>query len=174
MSQTPDDAIEALFEALHAALADEILAHIREIDPTSFEKLVLKVLLEMGYGHFRPEAGQHTGKAGDQGIDGLINEDELGLNTVYIQAKRWAHPVGGSEVRNFAGSLAGKHAVKGVLITTSTFSPEARDYVRLVSQTIVLIDGEHLARLMIKHNVAVTTVQTYIIKRFNSEYIDTL
>jgi restriction system protein len=107
VEQTPDDAIEIRIEKLNRALARELLEHVRALDPTIFEKLVLRLLLAMGYGEFRPDAGEHVGGSGDQGIDGLINEDELGLDVVYIQAKKWANPVGGSEVRNFAGSLAG-------------------------------------------------------------------
>jgi restriction system protein len=172
--QTPDDAIETRIERLNRALAQDLLEHVRALDPTIFEKLVLRLLQAMGYGDLRADAIQHTGKTGDQGIDGLINEDELGLDAVYIQAKKWTAPVGGPEVRNFAGSLAGKHATKGVLITTSTFTTDAKDFVRVVGQRIVLIDGERLALLMIKHGVAVTTIATYAVKQIDIDYFETL
>ena len=172
--QTPEETIERGVQELHETLAQELLARLKGLDPLAFEKLVLRLLLAMGYGDLRPDAGHHTGKSGDQGIDGLINEDELGLDVVYIQAKKWENPVGGPEVRAFAGSLAGQHANKGVLITTSSFTSDARDFVRVVGQRIVLIDGGRLAQLMIKHDLAVTTIATYAIKQVDSDYLEAL
>ncbi len=148
LQQTPVEVIERAVQSLNDTLAQDLLDRIKSLDPIAFERLVLKLLLAMGYGDLRADAGHHTGRPADQGIDGVINEDELGLGTIYIQAKKWANAVEGPEVRNFAGSLAGQHATKGVLITTSTFTPDAKEFVRTVgSQRIVLIDGPRLAQL---------------------------
>ncbi len=124
----------------------------------------------MGYGGSRKDAGEAVGRSGDEGIDGIIKEDKLGLDAVYIQAKRWQNTVGRPDVQAFAGALMGKNANKGVFITTSQFSQEAQSYVNTISRKIVLIDGEQLAQLMIDHGVGVTEVATYLVKRVDSDY----
>jgi restriction system protein len=173
-AETAEELLERSIKQLERQTAAELLDTVRNLTPLAFEKLVLNVLLAMGYGEFREDAGHHLGMPGDEGIDGLINEDELGLDAVYIQAKKWKNPVGGPDVRTFAGSLAGKKATKGVLITSSTFTSDAYDFVRVVGQRIVLIDGQRLAELMIKHNVGVTSTATYAVKRLDSDYFEEL
>lgn len=137
---------------------------------TFFESLVVDLLLAMGYGGSLAEAGTVTKASGDGGIDGVINEDRLGLDAVYIPAKRWDHTVGVNEIRNFVGALAAHKAHKGVFITTSTFASGARDYVSQVGQKIVLIDGARLADLMIDHGVGVSIRVSYEIKRADEDY----
>ena len=124
----------------------------------------------MGYGGSRKEAGRAIGRSGDEGIDGIINEDRLGLDVIYIQAKRWQDPVGRPEIQKFAGALQGHRANKGVFITTSKFTREAEDYVQKINSKIVLIDGEYLSQLMIDHNVGVTPVTAYETKKIDSDY----
>lgn len=168
--KTPDEAMEEAHQEIRDALADEILEQVAECTPAFFERLVLDVLLAMGYGGSRADAGRHLGKTGDGGIDGIIDEDTLGLDVICIQAKRWTTPVGRPEVQGFAGSMEAHRAKKGVLITTSTFSPQARDYVRMIERKIVLIDGKHLAQLMIDYNVGVSVARTYEVKRIDGDY----
>lgn len=135
-----------------------------------FEKLVVDLLLAMGYGGPRAEAGTVTKASGDGGIDGVINEDRLGLDAVYVQAKRWAKTVGVEELRSFVGALSAHKAHKGVFITTSAFAKSARDYISQVGQKIVLIDGARLAELMIDYGVGVSTRETYVLKRADEDY----
>lgn len=168
--QTPDEAIEAAYHAIRDALADEILEQVSNSSPTFFERLVLDVLLAMGYGGAIPDAGRHVGRAGDGGIDGIINEDKLGLDIICVQAKRWRDIVGRPHVQAFAGSMEAHRAKKGVMITTSTFSRDARDFVDRIERKIVLIDGQQLAQLMIDYNVGVATSRTYTIKKIDSDY----
>jgi restriction system protein len=172
--KTPEEIIESIIVGLDRQLADDLLQIVRELLPEPFEKLVLTLLSAMGYGGFRDDAARHTGMSGDQGIDGVIDQDELGLDAVYIQAKHWTSTVGGPEVRTFAGSLAGKHASKGVLITPSSFTADAKEFVRIVGQRIVLIDGRKLAELMIKHGVGVSTVTSYTVKRPDTDFFTEL
>lgn len=141
-----------------------------ECSPTFFERLVLKLLSAMGYGGAIPEAGQHLGRSGDGGIDGIINEDKLGLDIICIQAKRWKDTVGRPVVQGFAGSMESHRARKGVLITTSTFSRDAYDILNRFERKIVLIDGKQLAQLMIDHNIGVSEAHTYMIKRIDSDF----
>jgi len=171
---TPDEILEASYQTLRKQLASDLLERVHAVDPTFFETLVVDLLIAMGYGGSRKEAGKAIGQSGDEGIDGIINEDKLGLDVVYIQAKRWASgsTVGRREVQMFTGSLEGKRASKGVFITTSTFTSEARSYVQTISKRIVLIDGEELAQLMIDHGIGVADVTHYVTKRIDSDYFE--
>lgn len=169
-TKTPEEYFETGYRLATESLVAELIEKIKNCSPEFFEKLVLDLLLAMGYGGSRQEAAQVLGRSGDEGIDGLINEDKLGLDSIYIQAKRWDMVIGRPEIQKFAGALEGKRAKKGVFITTSTFSKEARDYVRRIEKRIVLIDGETLARLMIEHDVGVTRIRSYDLKRVDSDY----
>lgn len=166
----PDEMLEGSYQRLRQALAQDIIERIKNAPPAFFENLVVDLLVAMGYGGSRRDAGQAVGRSGDEGIDGIIKEDRLGLDFVYIQAKRWDHPVGRTTVQAFAGSLEGQRARKGVLITTSRFTQDAAAFVNRIEKRIVLIDGEQLADLMIDHGVGVTEVATYHVKRVDDEY----
>lgn len=167
---TPEELLEAGYQQLRSALAADMLLLVKAVSPAFFERLVMQLLLKMGYGGTREDAGQVVGKSGDGGIDGIINEDRLGLDVIYIQAKRWDGDVGRPEIQKFVGALAGNKANKGVFITTSGFSKEARAYAGQVNSKIVLIDGAMLADLMIDYNIGVSTRETYEIKRVDSDY----
>lgn len=169
---TPEEVLEASYQRLREELAEEILDRIMEATPSFFEKLVVELLLRMGYGGSRKDAGQAIGQGGDAGIDGIINEDRLGLDVIYVQAKKWDRnrTVGRPEVQAFAGSLEGQRARKGIFITTSQFSSDAREYVQRIEKKIVLINGELLADLMIEHGLGVTTVATYDVKKIDSDF----
>lgn len=170
-NETPEELIEGGARAIKAALADELLQRVRSCSPNFFEHLVVELLVKMGYGGSRKEAGNVVGRSGDGGIDGVINEDKLGLDTVYVQAKRWQNSVGVKEVRDFKGALDGHAAVKGVLITTGAFNKGAIEVAaNSRNYRIVLIDGDRLARLMIDHNVGVSLAATYEIKKIDSDY----
>ncbi len=168
--QTPGELLDAAYQKLREDLSAEILKSVKECPPSFFERLVIDVLVNMGYGGSRKEAGKAVGRSGDEGIDGIINEDRLGLDVIYIQAKRWQATIGRPEIQKFAGALQGRRAKKGIFITTSDFSREARDYVEKIDAKIVLIDGEQLAQLMIDHNVGVTLVTSYETKKIDSDY----
>jgi len=168
--QTPEEALELGYQNLRRNLAEDLLERIKGCSPRFFEKLVVDLLVEMGYGGSRKDAGQAVGQSGDGGIDGIIKEDKLGLDVVYIQAKRWEATVGRPTVQAFAGSLEGQRARKGVLITTSQFSPDAKDYVTRIEKKIVLIDGEQLAQLMIDHGIGVTQVASYSVRKVDLDY----
>jgi len=171
--QTPEEVLEASYQGLRQALAQDLLEHIKRSSPSFFENLVVDLLVAMGYGGSRADAGQAIGRSGDEGIDGVIKEDKLGLDVVYVQAKRWENTtVGAPIVQAFAGSLMGQKANKGVFITTSQFSRDAQDYVKKIQQKIVLIDGEQLAQLMIDHNIGVTEVASYTIKKLDMDYFE--
>lgn len=167
---TPEEALENAYESLRDNLASDILQNIKANPASLFEKIVVELLVKMGYGGSRKDAGKAVGKTKDEGIDGIIKEDRLGLDTIYIQAKRWENTVSRPEIQKFAGALQGQRAKKGIFITTSTFSKEAHDYAGKIDTKIVLIDGEQLAQLMIDNNVGVTPVQNYEIKRIDSDY----
>ncbi len=169
---TPEDNLKAAHDTIRSYLANEILEMVRNCSPSFFERLVVDVLVGMGYGGSREEAGQAVGGSGDGGIDGIINEDRLGLDVIYIQAKRWEGPVGSPQIRNFVGALAGQKAGKGVFITTSTFTQDARDFVKSVGTRIILVDGRQLADFMIDYNVGVTTEATYELKRIDTAYFE--
>ncbi|MBI3864908.1 MAG: restriction endonuclease [Planctomycetia bacterium] len=168
--QTPEEAIEAAYRDLRAALADEVLERVRACSPQFFERLVVELLVAMGYGGSLKDAGRAVGRTGDEGIDGIIKEDKLGLDVVCIQAKRWTNTVGRPEVQAFAGSMEGHRAKKGVMLTTATFSKDAQDYISRIERKIVLIDGRQLAELMIDHGIGTTTSRTYDIRRIDSDY----
>jgi len=169
---TPQEILESSYQNLRAELAEELLGRLKTSSPRFFERMVVDLLVAMGYGGSRQDAGQAVGRSGDDGIDGIIKEDKLGLDAVYIQAKRWDNTVGRPVVQSFAGSLEGQRAKKGVLITTSQFSQEAKDYVTRIERKIVLIDGEQLADLMIDHGVGVSEVATYTVKRVDLDYFE--
>lgn len=168
---TPEESLELGYQQLRRALALEVLEHVLECSPAFFERLVVELLLNMGYGGSRKDAGEAIGRSGDGGIDGIIKEDRLGLDSVYVQAKRWEGTVvGRPEIQKFAGALQGHRARKGIFITTSRFSGDARDYVKIIDSKIVLIDGEQLAQLMIDFNVGVASDKVYEIKKLDSDY----
>ena len=171
-SQTPEDALASAYKQLRSTLESEILSSVKESSPSFFERLVVDLLVKMGYGGNRQDAGRAMGKSGDGGIDGIINEDRLGLDVIYIQAKRWEGSVGRPEIQKFAGALQGQRARKGVFITTSFFTKEASEYASLIESKIILIDGDHLSRLMAEHNIGVSTVGLYEIKKLDSDYFD--
>lgn len=169
---SPEEILERSYRQLRESIADQLLTTIKDCSPAFFENLVVDLLLAMGYGGSRLDAGQALGRSGDGGVDGIIKEDKLGLDVVYIQAKRWENSVGRPVVQAFAGALEGQRARKGVLITTSDFSAEARDYVQRIDKKIVLIDGDRLADLMMDHGVGVTQVAAYPLFRVDSDYFE--
>jgi restriction system protein len=170
--QTPQEVLDASYQGMRRDLAQELLQRVKASPARFFERLVVDLLVAMGYGGSRRDAGQAIGQSGDGGIDGIIKEDRLGLDVVYIQAKRWDNTVGRPVVQAFAGSLEGQRARKGVLITTSQFSPDARDYVNRIEKRIVLMDGEQVAQYMIEFGVGVTEVATYVVKKIDLDYFD--
>jgi restriction system protein len=170
---TPSEALEAAYENLRDELVDELLNKLKKTSPSYFERVVVELLVKMGYGGSRVDAGKAIGKSGDGGIDGIIKEDKLGLDVVYIQAKRWDNnPVGRPDVMQFAGALQAQRANKGIFITTSRFTDDARSYVSQIGSKIVLIDGEQLTNLMIEHDVGVSTVSLYPVKKIDTDYFD--
>ncbi|MBD2254622.1 restriction endonuclease [Nostoc parmelioides] len=169
-TRTPEEDVELAIQKLTKELASDLLQIIKNSSPAFFEKLVVDLLVKMGYGGTRKDAGKTVGRSGDGGIDGIINEDRLGLDVIYIQAKRWENSVGRPEIQKFAGALQGFRARKGVFITTSTFTSEARDYVSRIDSKIILIDGEILTQLMIENNVGITPFAVYEVKKVDSDY----
>ncbi len=172
IAQTPEEQLDMNFLLLRKALEEDLLERLKSCPSQFFEQLVIDVLVAIGYGGPLKDAGKVLGQSGDDGIDGIINEDKLGLDVVYIQAKRWENPVGRPVVQAFAGSLEGQRARKGILLTTARFTPEAREYVKRIEKRIVLIDGEMLAQLMIDYNVGVSVEKTYTIKRIDHDYFN--
>lgn len=170
--QTPHEVLDNAYQQIRRELADELLQTVRSATPAFFEHVVVELLVAMGYGGSLKDAGKAVGRTGDDGIDGIIKEDRLGLDAVYIQAKRWAAVVGRPEVQAFAGSLEGHRARKGVFITTSQFSKDAHEYVTRIEKRIVLIDGEQLAQLMMDFSVGVTEVDTYKVKKLDRDYFE--
>ena len=168
--ESPEERLESAYQALRAELSAKILTIIKGCSPYFFERLVVDVLVRMGYGGSRKEAGQAISGSSDEGIDGIIKEDKLGLDIIYIQAKRWEATVGRPEVQKFAGALQGQRARKGIMITTSTFARGAEEYVKLIDSKIILVDGVQLAALMIDHGVGVTTESVFEVKRVDSDY----
>ncbi len=167
---TPEELLEAGYKELRTSLTVELLQQVKAGSPAFFEHLVVDLLVRMGYGGTREDAGHVLGKSGDGGIDGIINEDRLGLDVIYLQAKRWENDVGRPEIQKFVGALAGHNANKGVFLTTSNYTKEARDYASKVSSKVVLIDGAMLADLMVDYGLGVATVTSYEIKRIDSDY----
>ncbi len=171
--KTPLEALEDAYENLRDELADELLSKLKKTSPEFFEQVVIDLLIKMGYGGSRSEAGKAIGRSGDGGIDGTIKEDKLGLDVVYIQAKRWdKNSVGSPDVMQFAGALQARHANKGIFITTSNFTKEAQKFISRIGSKIVLIDGELLTSLMIENEVGVSTVSMYPVRRIDSDYFD--
>ncbi|MDL1870703.1 restriction endonuclease [Deltaproteobacteria bacterium PRO3] len=170
--KTPAELLETAYQKLRENLASELLKIVSECSPAFFERLVIDLLVKMGYGGSRKEAGKAIGRMGDEGIDGIINEDRLGLDVIYIQAKRWQATIGRPEIQKFAGALQGHRAKKGIFITTSSFTKDAQDYVSKIDSKIILIDGEQLAHFMIDHNIGLTPISTYETKRIDSDYFN--
>lgn len=170
--ETPEEQLESRYQALRKELAGLLLQQVLQVSPAFFEQLVVDVLVAMGYGGSRADAGKAIGQSGDEGIDGVIKEDRLGLDLIYLQAKRWQNPVGRPHVQNFVGSLVGKSAHKGVMLTTSRFTDEARQFVKHLPQKVVLIDGEELAELMIEFNVGVNPTTSYTLKKLDTDYFE--
>ncbi len=169
-SLTPQERIDIAYKQLHNQLSTEILQRIKDCPAAFFERLVVDLLIAMGYGGSRRDAGKAIGKSGDGGVDGIINEDKLGLDSIYVQAKRWADSVSRPEIQKFAGALQGKRAKKGVFITTSDFSKEAFEYVSRIETKIILINGSQLASFMIDHGVGVNTIASYTLKKMDQDY----
>lgn len=167
---TPEEALESAYKRLRDSLASDLLAQVKSISPSLFEKVVVELLVKMGYGGTRQDAGKAIGRSGDEGIDGIIKEDRLGLDIIYIQAKRWSNSVGRPEVQKFAGALQGQRARKGILITTSFFTQEALDYASRIDSKIVLIDGERLSQFMIDNNLGVSVMASYEVKKIDTDY----
>lgn len=169
---TPEEAIESAYQGLRQQLAQELLTRMLGCSPTFFEHLVVELLVKMGYGGSRKDAGERIGQSGDGGIDGIIKEDRLGLDTIFIQAKRWQGTVGRPEIQKFVGALQGQRARKGVFITTSAYTAEASAYVGQIDTKVVLIDGQTLANLMMDFDVGVSAAASYTVKKIDSDYFD--
>ena len=169
---TPEERIEAVHAELRATLRRELLERIAGNSPAFFETLIIDLLVAMGYGGTHRSAAQQLGRTGDGGVDGVINEDRLGLDRIYVQAKRYGtgNAIGRPDVQAFVGSLVGLGATKGVFVTASTFSTQARDFVRHLTQRIILIDGQTLADLIVEHGIGVRTSQTITLQRVDEDY----
>ncbi|GAB1431625.1 restriction endonuclease [Spirochaetota bacterium] len=167
---TPEESMEFGYQKLKESISEDIIAIIKKCSPEFFERLVVELLVKMGYGGTLKEAGQVLGKSGDAGIDGIIKEDKLGLDVIYIQAKRWETVVGRPEIQKFAGALIGQKAKKGIFITTSWFTSDALEFVKNLETKIVLIDGDMLTDLMIEFNLGVSIYKIYELKKIDSDY----
>lgn len=168
--KNPSDLLEKGYQSIRKNLAHDILEVIKQCSPYFFEKLVVELLVKMGYGGFANGAGRVVGRSGDGGIDGIIKEDKLGLDIIYIQAKKWEGSVGEPVIRNFVGSLARHNANKGVVITTSNFTTEAREYINHIPHRVILIDGELLSKLLIDYDIGVSKIISYDVKKIDSDY----
>jgi len=168
--KTPEDLLEIGYEKYQEKLLSDLLEKVKQCSPEFFERLVVQLLVGMGYGGSFEDAGKAIGKSGDEGIDGIIKEDKLGLDVIYIQAKRWTNPVSRPDIQKFAGALLGKKAKKGVFITTSMFSESAIEYARNIENKIILIDGEQLTKYMIDNGVGVSEITSYKIKKIDLDY----
>ncbi|MCH5282287.1 MAG: restriction endonuclease [Treponema sp.] len=173
-NQTPEELIETAFQDFQKSLAEDLLEKIRNVSPSFFEKLVVALLVKMGYGGSIKDAGKAVGKTGDEGIDGIIKEDKLGLDVIYVQAKRWKENniIGRPEIQKFVGALAGQGAKKGIFITASSFSKEALEYKPMNDTKVILIDGMELANYMIEYNLGVAPLHNYELKKIDSDYFD--
>jgi len=169
---TPEETLESAHLGLREQLAQELLSRILSCSPTFFEQLVVELLVKMGYGGSRRDAGERIGQTGDGGIDGIIKEDRLGLDTIFIQAKRWQGSVGRPEIQKFVGALQGQRAKKGVFITTSTYTGDAATYVSNIDTKVVLINGKQLADLMIDFDIGVSLAASYTVKKIDSDYFE--
>lgn len=172
ITATPEESIELAYQSLREQLAQELLAVVLNCSPTFFEQLVIDLLVKMGYGGSRRDAGERIGQTGDGGIDGIIKEDRLGLDAIFIQAKRWQGSVGRPEIQKFVGALQGQRAKKGVFITTSSYTADAIDYASRIDTKVVLIDGKALSALMIDFDVGVSVAASYVVKRVDSDYFE--
>lgn len=170
--KNPEELLEYAYEEINSEISQELLEAVKSSSPVFFERLVIDLLLKMGYGGSRKDAGQAIGKSGDEGIDGIIKEDRLGLDVIYIQAKRWETSVSRPEIQKFAGALQGQRAKKGIFITTSNFTKEAINFASNIESKLILIDGEMLTKLMIEHNVGVSVSSVYEIKKIDSDYFE--
>ena len=168
--QTPEESLENAYQKVRRQIEAELLSSIMDNPPDFLERVVVDLVVRMGYGGSRKDAGEALGRSGDEGIDGIIKEDPLGLDIIYLQAKRWEGTVGRPEIQKFAGALQGQRARKGIFITTSSFSAEALDYVSMIDSKIILIDGIRLAKLMFDHGIGVSSASTYEVKRIDSDY----
>lgn len=166
----PEEMLENAYQKVRRQIEADLLRQIMDNPPDFLERVVVDLVVRMGYGGSRKDAGEALGKSGDEGIDGIIKEDPLGLDVSYLQAKRWEGSVGRPEIQKFAGALQGQRARKGIFITTSTFTPDALDYVSRIESKIILIDGSRLARLMFDHGIGVATASSYEVKRIDSDY----
>lgn len=172
-SETPEELLASGYLKLRKQLESDLLARVKSCPPDFFERLVVRLLTTMGYGGSLVDAGKAIGKSGDGGIDGVIKEDKLGLDLLFIQAKRWDNnTVGRPEIQKFVGALYGRKAKKGIFITTSTFSKEARDYAEGLESRVILIDGEQLSELMFDYGIGVSTANSYIVKRIDSDFFE--
>ncbi len=168
--RTPEETLESAHQNLRIDLANDLLQQIKASPPSLFENIVIDLLVKIGYGGSRKDAGAAIGKSGDEGIDGIIKEDPLGLDIIYIQAKKWDNTVSRPEIQKFAGALQGKRARKGIFITTSNYSREAKEYASSIENKIILIDGVQLTQLMIDHNIGVSPSATYETKKIDLDY----
>lgn len=171
-TQTPEEILEKSYQSIRNDLSSTILTKVKGNTPRFFEQLVIDLMISLGYGGSRQDAGKSIGQSGDEGIDGIIKEDKLGLDVIYIQAKRWEGTVGRPEIQKFVGALHGKRAKKGVFITTGKFSQDAVSYVETIDPKVILIDGRQLADLMIDHNLGVSTSNTYELKKMDGDYFE--
>lgn len=169
-TQTPEETLEEAYLTVRRQVESDLLEQLLESLPSFLEQVVVDLIVKMGYGGSRKDAGEALGKSGDEGIDGIIKEDPLGLDVIYLQAKRWDTTVGRPEIQKFAGALQGQRARKGIFITTSSFSNEALEYVARIDTKIILIDGARLTKLMFDHGIGVAKASTYEVKRIDSDY----
>lgn len=167
---TPEELLEDAYLNIRRQVESELLTQIKSAPPDFLERLIVDLVVRMGYGGSRKDAGEALGRSGDEGIDGIIKEDPLGLDIIYLQAKRWEGTVGRPEIQKFAGALQGQRAKKGIFITTSSFTTDAWEYVSRIDTKIILIDGTRLTKLMFDHGVGVTTATNYEVKRIDSDY----
>lgn len=173
-SETPEERIDEAVDELTASLRKELLERVVQMSPRAFEQLIVQLMLGMGYGS--GGSGQHLGRTNDHGVDGVINEDVLGLDTIYLQAKRYApgNGIGVEKIREFAGALDERRATRGVFVTTSSYAPQAREYAERSPKRLILIDGEELTRLMVKYGIAVRTFRAIDLKKLDNEYFEEL
>lgn len=170
--KTPEEVLQQAYQSLRNALAEELLARVKLCSPDFFERLVVELIVSMGYGGSLSDAGRAVGRTGDGGIDGIIKEDRLGLDVIYIQAKRWSDSVGRPEIQKFSGALDGQRARKGIFITTSSFSKEAREFAAMIEKKIILIDGAQLSSLMMDFDVGVAPVSRFEVKKLDLDYFE--
>jgi restriction system protein len=171
-AQTPEETLENAYQEVRRQVETELLRQLMDSPPDFMERVVVDLVVRMGYGGSRKDAGEALGRSGDEGIDGIIKEDPLGLDIIYLQAKRWDGTVGGPEIQKFAGALQGQRAKKGIFITTSGFSAEAIEYASRIDSKIILIDGSKLTRLMFDHGVGVSPGSVYEVKRIDTDYFN--